>query len=266
MKKHFLFLPTVLLSLSLALLSCSGGGDKNGGNNSGGTQTVSVTGVTLNKTSTSLSVGGSETLTATVQPPNATNKTVNWSSSNSGIASVNATTGLVTGISVGSARITATTNDGSYTAHCDVTVTGITPPPGGSGDVYVAGAEWFYTPSGINTVPTVWKNGVPKEYGKGYYAKVFVSGNDVYVITDNRDDCLVTVYKNDAQYQQIQVKLANLHPERALSIFVSGNDVYVCACVPTGFNYPDFKPMLWKNGVQQNLSYNSQNNAYANSI
>ncbi|MBR5661013.1 MAG: Ig-like domain-containing protein, partial [Bacteroidales bacterium] len=48
--------------------------------------TVAVTGVTLNKSSMTLTEGGSETLTATVAPSNATNTSVSWSSSNTGVA------------------------------------------------------------------------------------------------------------------------------------------------------------------------------------
>lgn len=83
--------------------------------------TVHVTGVTLNKNSTSITVGGSETLTATVSPNNATDKSVTWSSSNTSIATVS--NGTITGVSGGTATITVTTTDGSHTATCTVTVT-----------------------------------------------------------------------------------------------------------------------------------------------
>lgn len=52
---------------------------------------IKVTGVTLNKTETSIFVGGSETLTATVAPADATNKKVTWKSSDAAVASVDAT-------------------------------------------------------------------------------------------------------------------------------------------------------------------------------
>ena len=94
----------------------------NGGSGGGGTQTVAVTGVTLSKTSLSLVEGGSETLTATVAPTNATNKAVSWKSSDTGIATVD-NSGKVTAVKVGSATITVTTADGSKTATCSVTIT-----------------------------------------------------------------------------------------------------------------------------------------------
>ncbi len=90
---------------------------------------VPVTGVNLNKTSLSLTVGGTDTLTATVQPDNATNKNVTWSTSNASIATVDAN-GEVTAVSAGTATITVTTADGSFTASCTVTVEKpYTPPP-----------------------------------------------------------------------------------------------------------------------------------------
>lgn len=82
---------------------------------------VSVTGVSLNKNSTSLTVGSTETLTATIAPSNATNKNVTWTSSLTSIATVD--NGTVTAVAVGTATITVTTVDGNRTATCTVTVT-----------------------------------------------------------------------------------------------------------------------------------------------
>lgn len=83
--------------------------------------TVSVTGVSLNQSSLSLTPGATSTLTATVSPSNATNKAVTWSSSNTAVATVN--NGTVTAVSNGTATITATTASGGYKASCTVTVT-----------------------------------------------------------------------------------------------------------------------------------------------
>lgn len=84
-------------------------------------EAVHVTGVTLDKQTDSIEVGETTTLTETVAPSNATDKTVSWSTSNSAVATVS--NGVVTGVSAGTARITVNTNDGGYTAYCDVTVT-----------------------------------------------------------------------------------------------------------------------------------------------
>ena len=64
--------------------------------------------------------GATETLTATVAPNNADNKTVSWSSSNTVVATVAA--GVVTGVGAGTATITVTTADGGFTASCSITV------------------------------------------------------------------------------------------------------------------------------------------------
>ena len=84
--------------------------------------TVKVTGINLNKSQMELPINGSEQLTATVSPSNATNKSVSWSSSNTGVASVSST-GLVNGISAGTTTITCKATDGSgVSATCKVTV------------------------------------------------------------------------------------------------------------------------------------------------
>ena len=84
-------------------------------------QNIPVNGVTLNPTLLSLFTGGSETLTATVEPSNATNKNVTWSSSDGAVATVDAN-GNVTAVAPGTAAITVTTDDGNKTAVCTVTV------------------------------------------------------------------------------------------------------------------------------------------------
>ncbi|MDL2221722.1 Ig-like domain-containing protein [Parabacteroides sp. OttesenSCG-928-N08] len=86
-------------------------------------ETISVTGISLNKTSLTLSVGSSEKLVATVTPTNATNKGIVWTTSDATVASIDSD-GTVTAASNGVATITATTQDGGYTATCEVTVSG----------------------------------------------------------------------------------------------------------------------------------------------
>ncbi len=83
---------------------------------------VNPTGITLNKTFASAAVGTSFTLTATVLPSNASDKTVKWSTDKSYIASVDQN-GTVKANSPGTATITAKTSNGK-TAVCTVTVAG----------------------------------------------------------------------------------------------------------------------------------------------
>lgn len=76
----------------------------------------------MNKTTTSLVVGANETLTATVAPTNATDKTVTYKSSDTSVATVD-TAGKVSAVKEGKADITVTTTTASKTAKCTVTVT-----------------------------------------------------------------------------------------------------------------------------------------------
>ena len=80
-----------------------------------------VTSITLSKNTASLHVGETVTLTATVKPDDATDKTVTWKSSNDAVATVD--NGKVTAVALGEATITATTADGTnLTATCAITV------------------------------------------------------------------------------------------------------------------------------------------------
>ena len=85
-----------------------------------GIQTVAVTGVSLNAASGELTVGGQTTLTATVQPADASNKTVTWASSAPAVASV--ANGVVTALAPGNTTITVKTADGGFTATYALTV------------------------------------------------------------------------------------------------------------------------------------------------
>jgi len=87
---------------------------------------VTVTGISLNKSSTSLAIGGTETLFAAITPSNATNRELIWFSNNTSVAIVS--DGLVTGVSDGMALIIVATKDGGYQATCTVKV-------GNSGDL-----------------------------------------------------------------------------------------------------------------------------------
>jgi uncharacterized protein YjdB len=82
---------------------------------------IDVSSVSLNTESKIMTIGDELQLIATITPSNATNQSVTWSTSHSSIASVNYY-GTVTAKAVGDAVITVTTDDGNYTATCEVTV------------------------------------------------------------------------------------------------------------------------------------------------
>ncbi|MBR2066765.1 MAG: Ig-like domain-containing protein, partial [Solobacterium sp.] len=89
--------------------------------------TISVTNVSLNKNATVLTEGDSEQLSVTIEPANATNKNLTWSTSNANVAKIDAS-GKITAISEGTAIITVKTQDGNHTATCNVTVKAKTIP------------------------------------------------------------------------------------------------------------------------------------------
>lgn len=82
--------------------------------------------VTLNKTSVSIKDGKTYTLTATISPSNASEKSLSWSSSNTKVAKVNSK-GVITAVNPGTAVITCKTKDTGKTAKCTVTVKKVTP-------------------------------------------------------------------------------------------------------------------------------------------
>ncbi|MDR1014683.1 MAG: Ig-like domain-containing protein [Coriobacteriales bacterium] len=85
-----------------------------------GTLDVPATGITLNRTSTTLKVGGTAALTATVSPTDATDKALTWKSSAPTVAKVDSA-GKVTALKSGTAVVSATTGNG-ISAQCSVTV------------------------------------------------------------------------------------------------------------------------------------------------
>jgi len=93
-----------------------------------GSSTITVnpiipTSVSVSPSSDSIQISQTRTLTANVQPTNATNRNVTWSSNNTSVATVNANTGVVTAHAAGTATITATTVSGGRTGSSTITVT-----------------------------------------------------------------------------------------------------------------------------------------------
>jgi uncharacterized protein YjdB len=105
--------------------------DSGGGS---GPTTIAVSAVSLDKTAIALAINVTDSLTATVVPATATNKTLTWSSSDNAIATVDSN-GTVTAVSEGEATITVTSQDGNKSATCTVavkdlkqTIAGVTVP------------------------------------------------------------------------------------------------------------------------------------------
>lgn len=97
----------------------------------GGGGTIPVSSITLSPSSVSVNQGSTTTIGAAVNPSNATNKTLSWTSTNPSVASVSST-GVVTGSAVGSASVKATSTDGSNITSNTVAVTVVTGGGGGT--------------------------------------------------------------------------------------------------------------------------------------
>ena len=141
-------------------------------------RTISVESITLNKPQLSLVKGATETLTATVLPTTATDKTVIWESSDTAVATVK--DGIVTAVAAGNATITA--KAGEKTATCAVTVTN----PSNSGSS--SGGGGSSTPRYAVTVPDKTENGslsvTPKNAKKGSDVTVTATPDKGYEVDD----------------------------------------------------------------------------------
>ena len=83
---------------------------------------IAVESVSLDKSNLTLEVGDTNTLSATINPVNATNRNLSWKSSDESVVTVS-TSGVVTAKKIGTATITVTTEDGNKTATCNISVT-----------------------------------------------------------------------------------------------------------------------------------------------
>ena len=101
---------------------------------------VRVTGVSFGETKHEIPMGGTATLTATITPADATVKTLIWTSSDEGVATVSRT-GIVTALSVGETKIHATSVDGNHSAEVTVTVTAAPQLGDVNGDGYIDSAD-----------------------------------------------------------------------------------------------------------------------------
>ncbi len=172
------------------------------------THTITVskpdaTGITLNKTSTSLGFGKTSKLTATVDPEYA-NQKVNWTTSDSSVASLSTTTTentfnsdkeleldpvvITAGSSVGSATITATSEDGNYTATCEVSVKEAS---GTTVMIYLCGADLESTSEN------------PGYLNSGYSGYASMDLNEILSVENQPDDVNIIVETGGAKHWAI---------------------------------------------------------------
>ena len=161
---------------------------------------VPVLGVALDKTSMNLTAGSTGTLTATINPSDAANKSLTWTSDNTAVATVNEN-GKVTAVAEGTAKITVKTVDGEKTAVCTVTVTAKT-----SGGSSSGGSS---TPTYPVTKPGKTENGSvtvsPTSAKRGSVVTITVTPDAGYVldkltVTDKDGKELSLTKKSDTEY------------------------------------------------------------------
>ena len=169
----------------------------------GDTPEIHVTGVTLNKTSDELAIGGTLQLEATITPSDATEKAVTWESSNPAVATVSAT-GLVTAVAKGSATITVTTKDSGKTATCAITVKEevVPPTPGGDAFTLVTDASTLQAGMELIIVSTENKVAAGQWNSKNKYletANVTIENNTI-VLAENSTAIIFTLGGNSGAW------------------------------------------------------------------
>ena len=161
---------------------------------------VPVLGVTLDKQTMNLTAGSTGSLTATINPANAANKSLTWTSDNTAVATVNEN-GVVTAVAAGTVNITVKTVDGEKTAVCAVTVTAKT-----SGGSSSGGSS---TPAYPVTTPNKPENGSvtvsPTSAKRGSIVTITVTPDAGYVldkltVTDKDGKELSLTKKSDTEY------------------------------------------------------------------
>lgn len=170
---------------------------------------VPVSSVKLDQSTLGLKVGETATLTATVEPENATNTELTWNSSNETVATI--TDGVVKAVGEGTATITVTTVDGGYTATCEVTVTKKSSggssttkpvyPPTVYYDITVtAGEGGTVTPNGTIKVESGSNKTVSITPNKGYrIGDVLVDGTSVGAVSEY-------IFKNVSKNASLEAK------------------------------------------------------------
>lgn len=156
-----------------------------------------VTAVTLDKTTLSIKRGNTETLTATIEPENASNKNVTWASDNEAVATVDEN-GVVTAVSAGTANITVTTVDGNKTATCAVTVSNPSSSGNSSSGNTTTKTETTTNPDGSTTKTETKKDGSVTETTTGTDGSVTKTETKTETKSDGSKTETKTETKTDA--------------------------------------------------------------------
>ncbi|MCL1908716.1 MAG: Ig-like domain-containing protein [Holophagaceae bacterium] len=259
-----------IAALSLCAIACSS--EDRGRDRTIVIDNVPVWGVSLEPAFT-LEKGASKTISANVQPSNASNKSLEWKCEPAGIATVNASglaTALVTAVNVGKATITVTTKDGGKTDTCEVTVTEATPPPP-EPDVYIAG----YVTNGQGfDIATLWKNrsALPlssQSTRNSQANSAFAFGDYVYVAgyeNNSQGRSVAMLWKIDGVSGLIESNelTDGARDAKANAVFVNGDGVYVAGYERSYTRNREEEATLWTDGVSKSLG-NTDFNRYGRS-
>ena len=205
---------------------------------------IPTTGVTVTPTNQTINVGKTFTITPTVTPDNATDKNIIWTSSDDTIATVD-DNGKVTALMEGTATITATTNDGGFTASCVITVvkregrvTGITVTPisktASVGEIFFVTP--YITPVDAEDKSVTWSSSNPSIATVDSNGKVTAIREGVVTITATTNDgglkatCTVTVVDSTADIHRFYNPISGEH------LFTS-NDGERSYLTAIGWNY-----------------------------
>ena len=223
-----------------------------------GDEPIAVTGVTLDKGELILAVGDTATLTETVAPQGADNRKVTWTSSDTAVATVDEK-GNVKAVAAGTAIVTVKTEDGGFTATCEVTVEEQLTPVTGvtldkktlemeTGDKAVLTAT--VAPEGASNKKVSWssdKADVAKVDEKGNVTAVTAGTAKITVTTEDgefTDTCEVTVTAKEVPVEGVSLN------KNKLSLVIG--DKYTLAAA--------VKPMDASN---QNVSWTTSDEAVA---
>jgi hypothetical protein len=262
--------------------------------------TVAVAGVTVAPGTLSLVVGGAAgSLTAAVQPPDATDQAVTWETSDASVATVSGSglTATVTpGAAAGTATITVSTVDGGHKATCQVTVTGalagavfmatryglfengaLLASHGNQimgdvtvdrqGNVHAVGkyndAAAYYLNGERTILPTALTMGGRSSGATGVFVTddghVYIAG---YECTATAGQYIARLWRDGEIYALQGVSETGAPRSRANAVCVSGGVVYLGGGVATGEASTTYDPVIWRNGVRHNPAGNGFGGQY----
>ena len=236
---------------------------------------VYAIGIILNKDILNLDVAQSETLFATVFPSNTTNNGVTWSSNNYGIASVDSS-GKVTGVTGGTATITAKTNDGTnLTATCTVTVATQTVSVTGIAldkltmNLYVGETGWLTPiiyPSNATDQGLTWQGGSNPSVAYLTLDNPLVKTGTVHAVSAGTS--IITVKTNDGGYQATCVVTVSVKPPTNVPVTgISIVDIQQNMSIEVGEQINNFHASVSPtNATNQNVKWEVSNPSVAKFI